>query len=98
VTKLGQHLIRAAKEARAIAKGEADPASYRVCVPDRIDVKAIRAKLGLSQNAFAARFGISPGTLKNWEQGLRDPDAQARVLLTIIDREPEAVQRALRQM
>ncbi len=95
MTKLGDRLLTAAKEARAIAKGEADPASYRVHVPEKLDVKAIRAKLGLSQNAFAARFGISPGTLKNWEQGVRDPDAQARVLLTIIDREPEAVQRAL---
>ncbi|MBI3695349.1 MAG: helix-turn-helix domain-containing protein [Acidobacteria bacterium] len=49
----------------------------------------------MSQGAFAARFGISPATLRNWEQGRRLPEGPARVLLAIIDREPEAVQRAL---
>ena len=49
----------------------------------------------MSQNAFADQFGISPATLRNWEQGRRQPDGLARVLLTIIDREPAAVQRVL---
>ena len=75
---------------------ERDVAVHSVEVPDRIDVKGVRSKLGMSQGSFAARFGISTATLRNWEQGRRSPEGPARVLLTIIDREPEAVRRALR--
>ena len=95
MTALGKRLIKAAKEARAIARGDAERSTYRVHVPLDVDVRAIRAKLGLSQNAFASKFGISPANLKNWEQGIRAPEGPARVLLTIIDHEPEAVERAL---
>jgi putative transcriptional regulator len=59
------------------------------------DIAATRRRLGLSQAEFAAWFGISPGTLRNWEQGRRVPDGPARVLLRVIEREPEAVRRAL---
>ena len=59
------------------------------------DVGAIRQRLGLTQASFAARFGISLGALRDWEQNRRQPEAPARVLLTVIDREPEAVERAL---
>jgi|SRR5215470_4726840 len=97
MSKLGKDLIQAAKEARAIARGEADPKSYRVHVPTRVNVRAIRKQQGLSQNEFAARYGIAPGTLRDWEQDRAQPDGSARVLLTIIDREPDAVARALRK-
>jgi putative transcriptional regulator len=83
------------KEAVAITKGEAHPGSYRVHVPDRLDVRAIRAKTGLSQQAFADRFGFPVATLRDWEQGRRGPETSARLLLTVIDKEPEAVRRAL---
>jgi putative transcriptional regulator len=59
------------------------------------EIAATRRRLGLSQAEFAAWFGISPGTLRNWEQGRRVPDGPARVLLRVIEREPEAVRRAL---
>jgi len=49
----------------------------------------------MSQNAFAARFGILPSTLRDWEQNRRHPDGAARVLLMVIDKEPDAVTRAL---
>jgi len=49
----------------------------------------------MSQEEFATQFGISPATLRNWEQGRRHPEGPARVLLNIIEREPAAVQRAL---
>lgn len=64
-------------------------------VPESVDVRAVRRKTGMSQNAFAARFGINRRTLQDWEQGRYQPDAMARALLTIIDREPAAVTRAL---
>jgi putative transcriptional regulator len=84
------------KDAIAIARGEADRASYRVHVPADIDVGRIRRKLKLSQSEFAARFGIAPGTLRDWEQKRKRPEGPARVLLTVIEREPHAVERAIR--
>ena len=68
-------------------------AQMRVVWPN--DIAATRRRLGLSHTEFAAWFGISPGTLRNWEQGRRVPEGPARVLLRVIEREPEAVRRAL---
>jgi putative transcriptional regulator len=78
LSKLGKPLINAAKSAQAIAKGEADPKTYRVHVPAHLDVRAIRTKLKMSQNAFAACFGILPFALRDWEQNRRHPDGAAR--------------------
>ncbi len=60
-----------------------------------IDVKAVRSKMGLSQAKFANQFGFSVDAVRNWEQGRRQPDVAARAFLMVIDREPEAVRRAL---
>lgn len=84
-------------EAVDIAEGRADPATYRVHVPAEVDVKAIRAKLGLSQVAFAGRFGLPVGNIRDWEQGRSRPDQSSRVLLRVIERSPEAVSEALRE-
>ena len=62
---------------------------------DPLDVSAIRAKTGLSQDRFARAFQISPHTLRNWEQGRRVPEGPARALLLAIDRDPKALKRAL---
>lgn len=67
----------------------------RAYVPEEVDVKAIRSSMGLSQEAFALRFGFTPSSVREWEQRRRKPEASARVLLTVIAREPEAVERAL---
>jgi putative transcriptional regulator len=66
-----------------------------VHVPADIDVKALRKKLKLSQAAFAARYGFGLSRLKDWEQGRSHPDSAIRAYLLVIEREPEAVQRAL---
>jgi putative transcriptional regulator len=68
---------------------------YSVHVPEQVDLKAIRSRLGLSQPVFARTFGFTVGRVRDWEQGRTAIDASSRVLLTIIDREPEAVMRAL---
>jgi putative transcriptional regulator len=60
-----------------------------------LDVAAIRKKLGLSQQKFAARFGLSAALAPDWEQKRRNPDQAARTLLTVIARDPEAVEKAL---
>ena len=50
----------------------------------------------LSQSEFAARFGFSPVVVRNWEQGRNRPAGAARILITVIERHPEAVEDALR--
>jgi putative transcriptional regulator len=80
---------------QAIAHQERRPVKIRIHrIPD-IDVKAVREKTGLTQLEFAAKFAISPGTLRHWERGDRRPRGTSRVLLHIIDREPKTVLRAL---
>ena len=91
MTKLGTDLIQSAKEALAIAKGEIAPAR----LVEDIDVAAIRKRMGLSQVRFAARFGLSAATVRDWEQRRRRPDRTARTLLTVIDKNPSAVEKAL---
>jgi len=61
------------------------------------DLRGIRERLGLSQEAFAQRFHLSLRTVQEWEQQRRVPEGPARVLLQIIDREPEAAARALNE-
>jgi putative transcriptional regulator len=84
------------KQIVAHARGEITLPSYEIDVPPRVDVARVRAKLKLSQRKFADRFGLDVTAVQAWEQGRRRPDRAALVLLTIIDREPEAVERALR--
>jgi putative transcriptional regulator len=59
-------------------------------------VKVIRRALGLSQEDFAAKFHIPLGTLRDWEQSRKEPDAAARAYLVVIARNPDAVSEALR--
>jgi putative transcriptional regulator len=58
-------------------------------------VRSIRRRSGLTQEAFAERYRIPVGTLRDWEQERREPDAAALAYLRVIEREPEAVARAL---
>jgi putative transcriptional regulator len=95
MSSLGKRLVKSAKEARTIARGEADASTYKVFVPAKIDVKAIRARRGLTQEEFCMKYGLSIASLRDWEQGRFSPDPTARAYLTIIDRAPEAVEKAL---
>lgn len=81
------------KEATAHARGET--AGVKVYTPTAVDVAAVRSRLGLTQDQFAARFGFSVATLRHWERGDRRPQGAALVLLNLIEREPQAVMRAL---
>jgi putative transcriptional regulator len=58
-------------------------------------VRALRKKLKLTQEQFAARFHLPVGTVRDWEQGAHRPDKAAQVLLTVIAKDPDAVARAL---
>jgi putative transcriptional regulator len=95
-TRVENSIRRGLEEALAYATGEADESRYRVHVPPRIDVRAIRDRLGMSQQQFAAEFGFSVNTLRHWEQGKRQPEGATRAYLLVIDRAPHAVRKALR--
>ena len=95
MSRFGKRLIRAAKEARVIARGEANPGSYRIHVPSDVDVRRLRHKLKMSQAEFARRFGFTPARIRDWEQGRSKPDGAVRAYLMVIEREPKAVERAL---
>ncbi|MBC7778575.1 MAG: helix-turn-helix domain-containing protein [Proteobacteria bacterium] len=62
-----------------------------------VDVKVIRERLKLSQEAFADRFGFPLATLKNWEQGRRSPEEAAKTLLRLIESQPKLVEREVRR-
>lgn len=87
---------RGLEQALAYAEGTADLSQYRVHIPREIDVKAIRTKLKMTQQEFAATFGFSINTLRHWEQGKRIPEGPTRAYLLVIDRAPKTVQKALR--
>ena len=92
----GNRILEGLEEALQHAKGSSETARVSVIqVPKMVDVLAIRHNLGMSQEAFALRFGFKISTLRQWEQGRRQPEGPARVLLKIIEKEPEAADRAL---
>jgi putative transcriptional regulator len=86
--------MRGLNEALEHAKG-GDVPGLKVYVPAQMDVRAIRKQVGLSQNAFAATIGVQVGTLRNWEQGRRQPEGPARVLLALLERNPRIVAEVL---
>jgi len=68
-----------------------------VSQPGEVDVAALRERLGMTQNLFAARFGFPLATLRHWEYGQRMPTGASLTLLNVIDRNPRAVLVALRR-
>lgn len=54
-----------------------------------------RQATGLSQTAFAERYGIPAASLRDWEQGRRSPDSATKSYLRVIARMPDAVAHAL---
>ena len=89
---LFEELVTSVKEAGAINRGERPAARVtRSAELLATDVAALRRHFGLSQSKFAALLGISVDTLQNWEQGRRQPEGPARVLLRIAAVHPEAL-------
>ena len=96
MSKIGKSMIRGLEQALAFVDGSGDESQYRVHIPPEIDVRAIRDRLGMTQQQFAVSFGFSVNTVRHWEQGRRVPEGPTRAYLMVIDREPQAVQKALR--
>ncbi len=90
-----QSIKKGLEDALAHARGQDTGARvHQIDVPVP-DVAAIRARAGLSQAEFARSIGVAVGTLRGWEQGRRKPDGPARVLLALIEKQPNIVQDAL---
>jgi putative transcriptional regulator len=89
----GQDLIASMTEAAAHARG--DKTEARVHTINVPNVRAIRERLCLSQQAFASIYHIPLATLKGWEQGRRQPDATASAYLSVIASLPDAARVAL---
>jgi putative transcriptional regulator len=73
------------RKARTYFKRSAEKPKYPVRVPEQVDVRKIRARLGLSQEAFAATYGFALSAVRDWEHGRRQPKRSARMLLNIVD-------------
>ena len=84
---------RGLTEAIAHASGKAK--GVKVYEPKRLDFAALRQRIGMTQEQFAARFGVSVATLRHWERGDRKPQGPALVLLNVIQHNPKAVMQAL---
>lgn len=96
-SRVGDDLVEAFEEMAAHLRGEVEAESYEVpadvLTPARI--KSIRRKVAASTKDFERQFGVSARTMEAYEQGRRKPDDAMVTLLRVIDREPEAVRRAL---
>jgi putative transcriptional regulator len=93
--KLTRDIVSGLNDAIAHSKGEKKRGVETVfAVPD-IDVKKVREKSGLTQDSFSTLFAIKIRTLQDWEQGRRKPTTPARILLAMIDRNPQVVKKTL---
>lgn len=93
MSKTFQSIKQGLTEAIEFAQGQTSEAVVHEFT--LLDIKAVRAKVGMTQTEFATTFGISLGTLRHWERGDRKPQGPALVLLNVVAKEPEAVLRAL---
>ncbi len=94
MSEAGESILRGARQALAFAEGKKEHGCI-VHIPDEINVRRIRKKIGLSQQDFSNQYGFPVRTLQEWEQGRTMPTGAARAFLMVIDREPKAVRRAL---
>ena len=88
-----QQMMDGLNDVEAFLAGKQE--GFRAHVPQEVDVKAIRNRLGMTQARFSDTFGFSLDAIKHWEGGRRTPEAPARILLTVIDKNPAAVLTAL---
>lgn len=90
---LFEQLVESMEQMGEITRGERAPS--REFHMDMLQVRQVRAATGLSQSRFAKVLDVQVGTLRNWEQGRRQPTGPARALLRAIHNDPEHVLKAL---
>src|ERR1700689_1784054 len=89
-----EQMMNGLGDVEAFLAGEQE--GFKAYVPQQVDVRAIRNRLGMTQAKFSNTFGFSLDAIKHWEGGRRTPEAPARSLLTVIDKNPSAVPTALK--
>jgi putative transcriptional regulator len=95
-TRLFERLASSLREMDQIVRSERRPSrEFRI---DAVDVQEIRKSTGLSQANFARIIHVQLGTLKNWEQGRRDPTGPAKALLHVIRKDPVRALKALSEV
>ncbi len=90
-------LASALKEVAQFERGELALKTTEV-FPPMVDVKKLRSDIGVTQREFADRFGFSSAAIRNWEQGVREPEGPARVLLALIKRNPQLIESELKKL
>ncbi len=93
MSKFFDELMESVQEMNEVLRGEREPS--REFHVDAMQVKEIRKATGLTQAKFAALIDVQLGTLRNWEQGRRDPTGPAKALLKAIHNDPMHVLNAL---
>ncbi len=93
MSEIANSIRKGLEEAVVYSEGKCPEAVVHEFSP--IDVKNVREKMGMSQSEFASAFGISVSTLRHWERGDRVPQGPALVLLNVVEKEPQAVLKAL---
>jgi putative transcriptional regulator len=91
-----EQINEALNEALAVARNQSEP--YKLHLPNEIDVRAIRAKTGMTQKDFASAFGFGFDQLKQWEQGRVRPVQALRAYLMLIDDDPNGMLKALQRL
>jgi putative transcriptional regulator len=91
--QLFERLVESMEQHNDIIKGSRTPS--RVTRIDAVSVRAIRALTKLSQPKFALILDVDVGTLRNWEQGRREPTGPAKALVRAIRNDPKNVMKAL---
>jgi putative transcriptional regulator len=94
---LGDALFSSLKELRDWKRGKVALEVARVAPMTPATVKKIRKSVAKSARDFEARFGIPAATVSNWEQGRREPDLAARLLLRVIQAAPDVVEKAVHE-
>ncbi len=96
MSRVGKQILEGMEEALAYVRGETVPGLRVHYVEiETVDPRPIRKKLRLTQEQMAGFLGTSTSGYRKWEQGSRAPNGAARTLLRVMEREPEAVLRAL---
>lgn len=97
MSNIGDDLVEAFEEMAAYRRGEIEVESYEVSddILTRDRIRAIRKSVARSTKAFEAEFRIPARTVEAYEQGRRKPDAATALPFRILEKEPDAVRRAL---
>lgn len=86
-------LLQSVREMQAIRAGTMKPARVTKLTPEH--PRMVRARLGMTQEEFSKMLGVPLGTLRNWEQGTREPVGAAKALLRVAAKHPDIVRRTL---